>query len=48
MLKSNTIHMSAEKNLRSALCYFVMIPFFHPLGFDVYSPLYKDFFTAWL
>lgn len=48
MLKLKAIHINAKIDLRSLLCYFVMIPFLHPRGFDEYSLMYKNFFTAWL
>lgn len=48
MLKPKAIHINAQFNLKSLLCYFIMIPFLHPRGFDEYSSLYKGLFTAWL
>ncbi len=48
MLKLKKIHVNPTFNLSSMLCYFIMIPFLHPRGFDEYSSLYKNFFTAWL
>ena len=32
----------------SFLCYFIMIPFLHPRGFDEYFDWYKELFTLWL
>lgn len=42
------ISISDGTGFRTFLCYFILIPFMHPRGFDEYFPVYKSFFTMWL
>ena len=46
VLKSQTV--PASSSVRTLICYFILIPFMHPRGFDEYYSFYKNFFTLWL